>query len=304
MKIVIFSRGPGLYSTQSLFHAGLRRGHQMEVIDHMMCNMVVENEKPGLFCNGLPLEPFDAAIPRIGASVTLHGASVIRQMEAMGIFTATRSSALLNSRDKLRSLQLLSMAGIPVPKSVYVNRTEDLPLLLQQVGGMPVVIKLLESTHGIGVMLIEKEQTAMSVIETLTRAKQRVIIQEFIAEAKGADIRAFVVGGQVVATMERQAAAGEFRSNMHRGATARSVRLSEEEANIVLKSARIMGLEIAGVDFLRTSRGPMVMEVNASPGLEGIETITGEDVAGRIIDSVARKARKFASIRQLKHSKK
>ena len=275
MRIIILSRGATLYSTQSLLRAGFRRGHHMQVVDHVQCDILMDAEQPRLFYHGEPIFGIDAVIPRIGASVTAHGAAVIRQLEAMKVYSVTRSDALLRARDKLFSLQLLAQAKIDIPKTFYVKQSSDLSLLFKQLGGTPVVIKLLKSTHGVGVILAENESTARSVIEAFGRTGEQVIVQEFIEEAKGADIRAFVVGGHIVAAMKRQAMEGEFRSNLHRGATSEIIKLTDEEALIVRRSARVMGLDVAGVDLLRSSRGPLVMEVNASPGLEGIEGTSG-----------------------------
>ena len=289
--MVILSRAAGLYSTQRLFVAGIRRGHQMRVVDHLRCNMFLQDGRPKIFFENAPIEKVDALIPRIGASVTDRGAALIRQFESKRIYSATSSDALLRARDKLRSLQLLAQARLKIPKTAFVNALEDLPKTLDWLGGTPVVIKLLESTHGVGVILSESPRNAISVIETLTKTNERIIIQEFIKEAQGGDIRAFVVGNEVVASMHRQAAKGEFRSNMHRGATAEPVQLTETERVMVLKAASVMGLSIAGVDFLRSNRGPLILEVNASPGLEGIETTTKVDIANLIIKQVERSAR-------------
>ena len=297
MRIVIFSRGAGLYSTQSLLRAGLRRRHQIEVVDHLQCSILIEERAPRIYYGGLPLGEMEAVIPRIGASVTFHGASLIRQVEAMKIFTATRAEALIKARDKLRCLQQLAIAGVQVPKTFFLQNTQDLPSVLEWLGGAPVVVKLLESTHGVGVILAESRQTAVSVVEAFIRTGEKVLVQEFIKEAEGSDVRAFVVGGQIVAAMKRQALAGEFRSNLHRGATAEIIRLSDLEERVVKKAVQVMGLHIAGVDLLRSRRGPLVMEVNASPGLEGIETITGVDIAGRIIEFVENGARRLSSAR-------
>ncbi|MCB9287953.1 MAG: 30S ribosomal protein S6--L-glutamate ligase [Lewinellaceae bacterium] len=289
MKIAILSRGPQLYSTQSLVRAGMKRGHTMHIVDHTRCTLVVGRGRPKIYYNDFQLERFDAIIPRIGASVTSQGASVISQFETMQCLTVARSEALLQSRDKLRCLQKLARCGIEVPRSAFVAVGQDLMPLLREVGGLPIVIKMLESTHGNGVILAETYRTAESVIEAFQRLGERFIIQEFIREAKGADIRALVVAGEVVATMKRQARSGEFRSNLHRGASAEVAALTEEEEEIVRKSVKMLGLDVAGVDFLRSSRGPLVMEVNASPGLEGIEGITGVDVAGKIIEFIEKR---------------
>lgn len=288
MNISILSRGPQLYSTQSLFRAGRRRGHNMQLLDHARCSLVMEDGQFRIIEDGRVLEPVDAVIPRIGASVTGIGASVITHFEKMGIFTATSSQALLRARDKMRCLQELQEQGVPVPTTIQVGSSQDLPQLVDRVGGLPIVIKLLESTHGAGVLLAQSMTNVRATVEAFHRLNQRVTLQEYIRESKGSDIRALVVDGQVVASMKRQAQAGEFRSNLHRGATASIEELSPEEEAIVLKSAEVMGLAVAGVDLLRSTRGPLIMEVNASPGLEGIENTTQIDIAGKIINYVER----------------
>lgn len=283
MKIIILSRGPQLYSTQSLLRAGMRRGHQIRIVDHVLCDFMIEKGRMSVYHNGFLLDQPDAIIPRIGSSVTAKGAAVISQFEAMNRITTVRSMALLQARDKLRSLQKLASCGIAIPATAYLNDTQNIRTIIDRLGGLPVVIKLLESTHGIGVILAETFKSAEATVEAFQKLKERVIIQEFIEEAKGADIRALVVAGEVVAAMKRQAQAGEFRSNLHRGASANAVTLTAQEKDVVLRSTKIMGLDIAGVDILRSSRGPLIMEINASPGLEGIETTTGIDVSGKII---------------------
>ena len=296
MKIAILSRGPQLYSTQSLVRAGMKRGHAMHIVDHTRCTLLVGRGRPKIYYNDYQLQRFDAIIPRIGASVTSQGASVISQFEMMQSFSVASAEALLQSRDKLRCLQKLARSGIEVPRTASVAIGQDLMPLIRELGGLPVVIKLLESTHGNGVMLAETYRTAESMIEAFQRLGERIIIQEFIHESKGADIRALVVAGEVVATMKRQARGGEFRSNLHRGATAEVVTLSEEEKEIVQKSVKILGLDVAGVDFLRSKHGPLVMEVNASSGLEGIEGVTGIDVAGRIIEFIERRGKELRNV--------
>ncbi|MCB0570455.1 MAG: RimK family alpha-L-glutamate ligase [Phaeodactylibacter sp.] len=291
MKIAILSRGPQLYSTQSLVRAGHQRQHEMHIVDHTRCTLVVGRGRPQIFYGEYLLPRFDAIIPRIGASVTSQGATVISQFEMMDTFSAVRPDALLQSRDKLRCLQKLARCGIEVPRTVAVVPGQPLMPLINSIGGLPVVIKMLESTHGIGVILAESFRTAESVIEAFQRKGERLIMQEFIEEARGADIRALVVAGEVVATMERRAKPGEFRSNLHRGASAEVEHLSPEEENLVKKAVKLMGLDVAGVDFLRSKRGPLIMEVNASPGLEGIEGITGVDVAGKVISFVEQRVR-------------
>lgn len=286
LNIAILSRGAGLYSTQSLFRAARNRGHYVRVIDHQRCHIAIERGLPQVIYEGTRLIGMDALIPRIGASVTDYGAAIIRQFELMGIFTATRSEALIMARDKLKCLQKISAAGLDVPKTFMAGAMEDVPSLIDRFSGTPVVIKLLESTHGVGVILAESRQTAISVVESFFKLNQPVILQEYIAESGGADIRAFVVGKNVVAAMERQALEGEFRSNLHRGATSSITKLTPREKDIVLQAARLMGLDIAGVDLLRSNRGPLIMEVNASPGLEGIEGTTGVNIADAIIENV------------------
>lgn len=288
MKIVILSRNPRLYSTRRLVEAGQQRGHEMQVIDHTKCDIIIEKRKPQIFYNGESITGVDAVIPRIGASVTFYGSSVVRQFEMMKVFTAIESQALIRSRDKLRSLQILSRAGLGLPKTAFTNYSKDVEGVIDHLGGAPCVIKLLEGTQGIGVVLAETRSAATSVLEAFHGMQARVIVQEFIEEAKGADIRAFVVDGVVVGAMKRQGKKGEFRSNLHRGGTASIIELSEDEENAALKAARVMGLGIAGVDMLQSSSGPKIMEVNSSPGLEGIEKSTGKDIAKSIIRYVER----------------
>ncbi|MBN2636479.1 MAG: 30S ribosomal protein S6--L-glutamate ligase [Prolixibacteraceae bacterium] len=288
MKIVILSRNPHLYSTKRLVQAGEKRKHEMLVVDHTKCDLIIEKKKPVVIYKGHPMEKVDAVIPRIGASVTFYGTAVVRQFEMMKVFTAVESQALVRSRDKLRSFQILSRAGLGLPKTVFTNYSRDVKNIIQAAGGAPVVIKLLEGTQGLGVVLAETSNAAESVIEAFNGLKVRVIVQEFIKEAKGADIRAFVVDGVVVGAMKRQAKQGEFRSNLHRGGTADIIELTEEEENMALKAARVMGLGICGVDMLQSAHGPLIMEVNSSPGLEGIEKATGKDIAKSIIRYIER----------------
>lgn len=284
MKIVILSRNPNLYSTKRLVEAGRLRGHDMLVLDHQKCVLVIEKSRPHIFYKGEEISGINAVIPRIGASVTFYGAAVVRQFEMMKIFTAVESQALVRSRDKLRSLQLLSRAGIGMPKTAFASEPKNIDNVLSQVGGTPVVIKLLEGTQGIGVILAETHKSAKSMIEAFLDLDANILVQEFIKEANGADIRAFVVDGQIVGAMKRQGAPGEFRSNLHRGGKAELIELSKEEKSTAIKAAKKLGLAIAGVDMLQSTRGPLVMEVNSSPGLEGIEGATGEDIAGKIIE--------------------
>lgn len=288
MKIVVLSRNAHLYSTSRLVEAGEKRNHEMLVIDHTKCDLLIEKKNPQILYKGKPLEGVDAVIPRIGASVTFYGAAVVRQFEMMKVFTATESQALVRSRDKLRSLQILARAGLGLPKTAFTNYSKDVKTVIQNVGGAPCVIKLLEGTQGVGVVLAENQNAAESVIEAFNGLKARVIIQEFIKEAGGADIRAFVVDGVVVGAMKRQAKDGEFRSNLHRGGSAQIIELTDEEENAALKAAKVLGLGIAGVDMLQSKKGPLIMEVNSSPGLEGIEGATGKDIASAIIRYIER----------------
>ncbi len=288
MKIVILSTNPNLYSTRRIREAGEIRGHEMLVVNHTKCDIVIERKKPKVFYMGKELKNVDAVIPRIGASVTFYGTAVVRQFEMMKVFTSTESQALVRSRDKLRSLQILSRAGLSMPKTAFTNYSKDATRIISQVGGAPCVIKLLEGTQGVGVVLAETQSAAESVLEAFQGLKARVIVQEFIEEANGADLRVIVIDGVVIGAMKRQAKEGEFRSNLHRGGSATIVELTEEEENAALKAARAMKLGIAGVDMLQSKKGPMIMEVNSSPGLEGIEAATGKDIAKSIIRFVER----------------
>ncbi len=288
MKIAILSRNLKLYSTRRLLEAAEQRGHEVIVLDHLKCVLVIEKGNPHIFYGGKEVVGIDAIIPRIGTSVTFYGAAVVRQFEQMKVFSSVESQALVRSRDKLRSLQLLAKAGIGMPKSAFASIPKNIENVLEQVGGAPVVIKLLEGTQGIGVILAETHKSAKSVIESFLALKANILVQEFIKEAGGADIRAFVVDGKVVGAMKRQGAPGEFRSNLHRGGTANVIELTKEERQTAIKSAKKLGLAIAGVDMLQSIRGPLVMEVNSSPGLEGIEGATGLDIAGKIIEFIER----------------
>lgn len=290
MKIAVLSRNPNLYSTKRLLEAGQQRGHDVSVIDTMHCYMDVTSARPSVRYKGMALPRFDAVIPRIGASVTFYGTSVVRQFEMMGTFSINESVAISRSRDKLRSLQLLSRKGIGMPRTGFANHPDKIDDLIKNVGGAPVVIKLLEGTQGIGVVLADTAKAAESIIEAFMGLKASILVQEYIEEAGGADIRCLVVGGKVIAAMKRQGAPGEFRSNLHRGGSASLVRLSPAERKTAVDAAKTMGLNMAGVDILRSKNGPMVMEVNSSPGLEGIEKATGKDVAGMIIDFIAKTA--------------
>ncbi len=288
MKIVVLSRNPELYSTKRLIEAGKERNHEMLIVDHSKCDLAIEKKNPVVIYKGEKLEDVDAVIPRIGASVTFYGTAVVRQFEMMKVFTSVESQALVRSRDKLRSLQILSRAGLGLPKTVFTNYSRNVKEIIREVGGAPVVIKLLEGTQGLGVVLAETDNAAESVIEAFNGLKARVIVQEFIKEAKGADIRAFVVDGVVVGAMKRQGKKGEFRSNLHRGGTADIIKLSDDEENAALKASRVMGLGVCGVDLLQSNKGPLILEVNSSPGLEGIESATEKDIAKSIIRYVER----------------
>lgn len=286
MKIAILSRNPHLYSTRRLVEAAEKHGHEAHVIDHLRCNIEIEQKGPSLFYGSEYLEGFDAVIPRVGASVTFYGTAVVRQFEMMNVFSVNSSRGIVHSRDKLRCLQVLSKEGIGLPKTVFTNYSRNVEHVVESAGGAPVVLKLLEGTQGLGVVLAENQNAAQSVLEAFNGLKARVIVQEFIKEAKGADIRAFVVDGEVVGAMKRQGKEGEFRSNLHRGGTATIMELTDEEKRTAIKAAEAVGLGVAGVDLLQSSRGPLVLEVNSSPGLEGIERATGVDIAGKIISFI------------------
>lgn len=290
MKIVILSRNKSLYSTQRLIVAGENRGHEMLLLDHMKTVLVIEQGRPHIFFNGKEVTDVNAVIPRIGSSATFYGSAVVRQFEMMKIFTAVESQALVRSRDKLRSLQILARAGIGIPKTAFASspKEKDIDNVIESIGGAPCIIKLLEGTQGIGVILADNHKAAKSVIEAFMKIKANMLVQEFIKEAGGADIRVFIVDGQIVGAMKRQAKDGEFRSNLHRGGSASVIQLSPEERATAIKSVKKLGLGIAGVDLLQSKRGPLVMEVNSSPGLEGIEGATGIDIAGKIIEYVER----------------
>ena len=290
MKIVILSRNKSLYSTQRLIEAGENRGHEMLLLDHMKTVLVIEQGRPHIFFNGKEVTDVNAVIPRIGSSATFYGSAVVRQFEMMKIFTAVESQALVRSRDKLRSLQILARAGIGIPKTAFASspKEKDIDNVIESIGGAPCIIKLLEGTQGIGVILADNHKAAKSVIEAFMKIKANMLVQEFIKEAGGADIRVFIVDGQIVGAMKRQAKDGEFRSNLHRGGSASVIQLSPEERATAIKSVKKLGLGIAGVDLLQSKRGPLVMVVKSSPGLEGIEGATGIDIAGKIIEYVER----------------
>lgn len=284
MKIVILSTSSELYSTRRLKEAIVQAGHEALVVNHTVCDLIIEQEGPSIYYKGEPLKDVDAIIPRIGASVTFYGTAVVRQFELMGSFSAVNSQAIVRSRDKLRSLQILSSAGLGMPKTAFTNFSKGgEKQLIDRVGGAPLIIKLLEGTQGLGVVLAETKKASQSVIEAFHGLKARIIVQEFIKEAKGADIRVFVVNGKVVGAMKRQGAEGEFRSNLHRGGKATVIKLSRAERQAALAAAKALGLDVAGVDMLQSDRGPLILEVNSSPGLEGIEKATGIDVASTIV---------------------
>lgn len=291
MKIAILSRNPRLYSTRRLCEAAHDRGHDPIVIDSLKCYMDITSERPAIFYKGNKLEGIDAVVPRIGASITRYGTAVLRQFEMMGVYPINESVAIVRSRDKLRSLQLLSRKGIGLPVTGFAHSVSDTQELIRLVGGAPLVVKLIEGSQGRGVVLAETEKAAESVIDAFHELDANFLVQEFIKEAAGSDIRCFVVGEKVVAAMRRIAKEGEFRSNLHRGGMAEVVKLNKEERATAIRAARTMGLNMAGVDILRSDRGPLVMEVNSSPGLEGIEKVTGKDVSGIIIDFIEKNAR-------------
>lgn len=292
MKIAILSREPNSYSTKRMVEAGRARGHEVDVINTLHCYMDITSSRPTVRYHGEELPRYDAIIPRIGASITFYGTAVARQFEMMGTFNVNESVAISRSRDKLRSLQLLSRKGIGLPRTGFASKSDNIKDLIKNVGGAPLVIKLLEGTQGIGVVLADTAKAAESIIEAFMDLKANILVQEFIKEAGGADIRCLVVGGRVVAAMKRQGIEGEFRSNLHRGGTAEIVKLSKEERETAVNAAKAMGLNVCGVDLLRSHSGPMVMEVNSSPGLEGIESATGLDVAGKIIEFIEKNASK------------
>lgn len=283
MNIVILSRNPNLYSTDRLVEEGEKRGHKVEVIDPLKCDIIIEKEKPTIYYKDRYLDYVDAIIPRIGASVTFYGCAVVRQFEMMGVFTIVTSDAIQRSRDKLRSLQRLSKAGIGMPKTVFTNYSRDVEEVIEHVGGTPVIIKLLEGTQGLGVVLAETKNAAESVLEAFNGLQARVIVQEFIKEAGGADVRALVVDGHVVGAMKRQGKEGEFRSNLHRGGSANIIKLNHDELKLAMNASKALKLPVCGVDMLQSSRGPLLLEVNSTPGLEGIETATGRNIAKAII---------------------
>lgn len=288
MNIVILSRNENLYSTKRLREEAENRGHDIEIIDPLKCDIIIEKEKPTIYYNDRYLDYVDAIIPRIGASVTFFGCAVVRQFEMMNVFTIATSDAIIRSRDKLRSFQRLSKAGIGMPKTVFTNYSRDVEKVISHVGGTPVIIKLLEGTQGLGVVLAETKNAAKSVLEAFNGLQARALVQEYIEEANGADIRALVVDGHVVGAMKRQGKEGEFRSNLHRGGSAEIVKLNEAEIKVAMKASRALNLPVCGVDILQSSRGPLLLEVNSTPGLEGIEAATHKNIARAIITFIER----------------
>ncbi|MDH3452251.1 MAG: 30S ribosomal protein S6--L-glutamate ligase [Gammaproteobacteria bacterium] len=291
MRIAILSRNGKLYSTRRLVEAGEARGHEVRVLNTLKCYMDIASHRPSVHYGGEELKPFDAVIPRIGASITFYGASVLRQFEMMGTYPLNESVAITRSRDKLRSLQILARAGVGLPLTGFASSPDDTRDLIKLVNGAPLVVKLLEGTQGKGVVLAETHKAAESLIDAFRNLDANFMVQEFIKEAGGADIRCFVVGDKVVAAMQRQAKEGEFRSNLHRGGTASLVRITPEERSTAVRAAQKMGLNVSGVDLLRSNHGPVVLEVNSSPGLEGIEGATGKDVAAMIISFIEKNAK-------------
>lgn len=291
MKIAMLARNAKLYSHQRLKEAAEARGHTLDIIDTLRCYMNIASRRPEIYYNGEKLPKYDAVIPRIGASITFYGLAVLRQFEMMGVYPLNESVAIGRSRDKLRSLQLLARGGIGLPVTTFAHDPKQTDEVLAVTGGAPLVIKLLEGTQGIGVVLADSDRSAKSVIEAFRGAGVNILVQEFIKEAGGTDIRALVVGDKVVATMQRKGAEGEFRSNLHRGGSAQTIKISPEERSTAVRAAKEMGLNVCGVDMLRSNHGPVVMEVNSSPGLEGVEKATGIDVASKIIETLEKRAK-------------
>ncbi|MGE4158179.1 MAG: 30S ribosomal protein S6--L-glutamate ligase [Planctomycetota bacterium] len=290
MKIAILSRNNALYSTTRLVESARERGHEPMVVDFTKCYVSMERGKPDVFYGGKSLRSMDAVIPRVGSSVTFFGTAVVRQFEMMKIFCTNTSSAILNSRDKLSSLQILSREGVGIPKTIFASfpKDKDVERLISHIGGVPLIVKLLEGTQGLGVVLADTNASAKSVVEAFSKLEANILIQEFIREARGSDVRAFVVDGEVVGCMKRQSADGEFRANLHRGGLGVEVDLTSEEKTAAVNAAKAMGLSVAGVDILQSSRGPLILEVNSSPGLKGIEGATRKDIASTIIQYIER----------------
>lgn len=291
MKIAMLARNPDLYSHRRLVEAAGERGHEIDIIDTAQCYVNITAHRPTVRYKGESLSGYDAVIPRIGASITFYGLAIVRQFEMMGVWPLNESVAIGRSRDKLRSLQILSRTGLGLPVTGFANSAKQAEEIIRMVNGPPVVIKLLEGTQGIGVVLGETMSSAKSVIEAFRGANVNILVQEFIKEAGGTDIRAFVIGKRVVGAMMRRGAEGEFRSNLHRGGAAEKVRITPEERSTAARAASVLGLNVAGVDFLRSNHGPVIMEVNSSPGLEGIEKATGQDIAGQVIEFMEKHAR-------------
>jgi ribosomal protein S6--L-glutamate ligase len=306
MKIAILSRGPNTYSTKRLVEAGEKRGHEMVIIDHGKCHLIMEKGKPAISVGGERISGIDVIIPRIGASVTQYGAAVINHFDIQGVPSILTSSALIRSRDKLRSLQLISKSGIGIPKSVFARhpKKEDVKTLINEIGSMPVILKLLEGTHGTGVIKADSLSSAKSAVEAFSGIKEDLIVQEFIEEAGGKDMRVFVVDGEVVGCMERTGADGEFRSNLHKGGSAKVCSADEKVMKAAVESAKLLRLNVAGVDILMSKRGPLVIEVNSSPGLQGIEKATGIDIAEKIIESAEKKFQKKQKTKEKSKAKK
>ena len=306
MRIVILSRQPEIYSTKRLLESAKNLGHEVSIIDHTKCNLIMEKAKPAIRVGSEYIKDVDIIIPRIGASVTVYGAAVIRQFDLMGVPSTLTSTALIRSRDKLRSLQILSKSGVGIPKSVFARhpKADDVKTMIAEAGGTPVILKLLEGTHGTGVIKADSVSSAKSAVEAFSGIKKDIIVQEFIEEAQGKDIRAFVVDGEVVGAMERSGQEGEFRSNLHKGGSARPIELSTKEKAVAVEAARLHGLMVAGVDMLISSRGPLIIEVNSSPGLQGIERATGVDIAGKIIEAAVKKVDKKIKEKEKAKSKK
>jgi ribosomal protein S6--L-glutamate ligase len=286
MKIAMLARNAGLYSHQRLAEAARARGHEIDILNTLRVTMNITSHRPEAYYEGQKLEKYDAVIPRIGASVTFYGLAVLRQFEMMNVWPLNESVAIGRSRDKLRSLQILARKGLGLPVTAFAHDPKQTDDVIKMVGGAPVVIKLLEGTQGIGVVLGETEKSARSVIEAFRGANVNILVQEFIKEANASDIRAFVIGNKVVAAMERRGAEGDFRSNLHRGGQANAIKITPEERSTAIRAARAMGLNVAGVDMLRSNHGPVIMEVNSSPGLEGIEQVSGKDIATKIIEFI------------------
>ena len=295
MKIAMLARNPKLYSHKRLVEAAEERGHTLDIINTLRCTMNITSHRPSILYNGETLTGYDAVIPRIGASITHYGLAVLRQFEMMNVWPLNESVAIGRSRDKLRSMQIFSKHGLGLPVTAFAHDPKQTEEVLKIVGGAPAVIKLLEGTQGIGVVLGETEKSAKSVVEAFRGVNVNILVQEFIKEAGSTDIRIFVIGGKVVAAMMRTGAEGDFRSNLHRGGSAKMTKITPEERSTALRAAKVMGLNVAGVDILRANHGPVIMEVNSSPGLEGIENATGKDVAGQIIQFIEAKAKPGAT---------